>query len=342
MEQMPLRVVLAGCGSICRAWLDHAMTRTDLTVIGLVDLHLPQAESVRDRYAMTEVRLDTDLDRALEDLKPDLLFNCTVPQAHVEVTLTGLFHGCHVLGEKPMATSMADARRIVDAAAETGLTYAVIQNRRYLDAIVHYRNWVQSDRIGRLTTLNADFYLGPHFGGFRDEMEHVLLVDMAIHSFDQARLISGEDPVSVYCHEWNPPGSWYAHGASAVAIFEMTNDVVFTYRGSWCAQGLPTAWACDWRAVGTTGTLTWDGEESIAGEAVDSREGFFYPTRSLDVNAAPPLPYTGHAGVINDFVTSVRAGTTPQTVCTDNIKSLAMVLAAVESAETGRTIEITW
>ena len=61
----------------------------------------------------------------------------------------------------------------------------------------------------------ADFFIGAHFGGFRDEMAHVLLLDMAIHTFDQARKILGADPVSVYCHEFNPAGSWYAGASSA-------------------------------------------------------------------------------------------------------------------------------
>jgi predicted dehydrogenase len=76
--------------------------------------------------------------------------------------------------------------------------------------------------------VNADFYIGAHFGGFRDQMQHVLLLDMAIHSFDQARMVMQADPVSVYCREWNPKGSWYQHGASVVAVFEMTGGIVYT------------------------------------------------------------------------------------------------------------------
>ena len=52
------------------------------------------------------------------------------------------------------------------------------------------------------------------------------------------RLLTAADPVSVYCHEWNPAGSWYDHDASAVAFFEMSDGLVYTYRGSWCAEGL--------------------------------------------------------------------------------------------------------
>ena len=147
-----------------------------------------------------------------------------------------------VLGEKPLADNMADARRMVAAAQEAGLLFAVIQNRRYDENLRRLRAFLESGAIGQLTTVNSDFYLGVHFGGFRDHMAHVLLSDMAIHTFDAARYLSGSEPCSVYCHEWNPAGSWYDRDASAVAIFEMSEGLVYTYRGSWCSEGLNTSW----------------------------------------------------------------------------------------------------
>ena len=48
----------------------------------------------------------------------------------------------------------------------------------------------------------------------------------------------------------------------------------------------------------------------------------------------------GHAGLLGEFLLAVRTGATPETVCTDNIKSLAMVFGAVESAESGETVAI--
>src|SRR4030042_944212 len=147
-----------------------------------------------------------------------------------------------VLGEKPLADSMEHARQMVAAAHNSGKIFAVMQNRRYIEQTRRVRQFLASRVLGPLTTVNCDFYLGPHFGGFRDQMEHVLLMDMAIHTFDQARFMTGSDPSSVYCKEWNPPGSWYRHGASAVAIFDLRlpeteNEIVYTYRGSWCAEG---------------------------------------------------------------------------------------------------------
>ena len=85
-------------------------------------------------------------------------------------------------------------------------------------------------------------------------MPSPLILDMSIHHFDLARYMTGLDPVSVYAHEFNPHGSWTQGDDAASCIFEMTNGVIFTYRGSWCAEGCPTSWNGDWRFVGDRGT----------------------------------------------------------------------------------------
>lgn len=333
------KVVLVGCGSISNAWFGPAKGFDDIEFVGLVDINLENAKKRNEEHGFNAV-VGTDLQEVLDKTNPDIVFDCTVPPAHCAVVTTALNHGCEVLGEKPMAESMAEAKQMVKAAKDNGKTYAVIQNRRYLKDIVQYRDLLASGKVGNLTTLNADFYIGAHFGGFRDEMDHVLLIDMAIHTFDQARFISGKDPVAVLAYEWNPPGSWYKHGASAVCIFEMSDGVVFTYRGSWCCEGMNTSWECDWRAVCDKGSIVWNGGDKMTGEVVTNDEGFFREKEELKFEPITELEFTSHAGVIREFLDSLENGTEPQTVCTDNIKSLAMVHAAVESAVTGKKIRI--
>ncbi len=339
----PLRAVMVGCGGMSEAWLRAAAAQPDLEIVGLVDIRAEAARRRAEQFGLGRAFVGEDLAEALGKTAPDMVFDCTVPEAHLGVTLAALGHGCHVLGEKPMADSMDSARRMVAAARAAGRHYAVIQNRRYDPNIRRLRRLAASGQLGRLTTLNGDFYIGAHFGGFRDQMPHVLLLDMAIHTFDAARLISGADPLSVYCREWNPAESWYAHGASAVAVFEMGDGLVFTYRGSWCAEGLPTSWEAEWRLVGTRGSARWDGGEAIAAEVVAAAGGFRSETAPL---APPPLDPAdgvgGHAGIIAEFVRCVRSGATPETSCAENIKSLAMVFAAIESAEQGRPVPVAW
>ena len=338
----PLKVVLAGCGGISNIWTDAAKAIEGVQIVGLVDLNPETARAYAERHKLAGIPSGTNLAAMIRKTKPDIVFDCTVPEAHKTVTMTALKRGCHVLGEKPMADTMANARKMVAAAAQAGKTYAVMQNYRYSQDIRRLRRLIESGAIGKIHTLHSDFFLGIHFGGFRDHMKHVLLLDMAIHTFDAVRFVSGADPLSVLCYEWNPPSSWYDHGASAVAMFEMTGGIVYSYRGSWCAEGFDTSWQASWRIIGDKGTILWDGGGGIQAAGVEPEvHGNTRKTFPIEV---PPLSLApeqqSHSGCLRDMIACIRTGHAPETVCTDNIKSLAMVHAAVESAEKGRWIKI--
>jgi predicted dehydrogenase len=336
----PLRAVLVGCGSISAAWLGPAKEIAGLEIVGLVDVVEASARQRAAEFELPRAVIGTDLNTVLDQTAPDLVFDCTVPSAHEAVTLSALAHGCHVLGEKPLATSMEAAHRMVAAAQASGKVYAVMQNRRFLPTVNTVKDYLRRGELGPLTTVTSDFFLAAHFGGFREHMEHVLLTDMAIHTFDMARFLTGADPVSVYCKEWNPPGSWYAHGASALAIFELSGGLVYSYRGSWCSEGCHTSWESQWRLVGTEGSLTWDGHEAIAAEVVTGRGGFTsqFASPVIPPHSGPRLE--GHGGLLRDFIACLQSGRTPETICTDNLKSLAMVFGAIESAERGLPVLI--
>ncbi|RUX90196.1 gfo/Idh/MocA family oxidoreductase, partial [Mesorhizobium sp. M7D.F.Ca.US.004.01.2.1] len=88
--------------------------------------------------------------------------------------------------------------------------------------------------------------------------------------------------------------------------------------------------------------LTWDGNDALKAEVVvPGRDGIFDKTQTIEV---PPLDASdrigGHLGIIRDFIHAIETGTEPETRGSDNIKSLAMVFGAIESAETGRRVAI--
>lgn len=268
---------------------------------------------------------------------PDFVVDVTVPEAHHEVTLEALGAGLPVLGEKPMSSSMEHAREMVAASERAGKLYMVSQSRRYNAGLRALREAIRCN-LGSLGVLNADFYLGPHFGGFRDEMDSPLLLDMAIHTFDAARYLSGADPVAVYAEEFNPSWSWYHGNACATAIFEMSGGLRFTYRGSWCAEGRMTSWESEWRAIGSRGSVTWDGTAAPQMELVTSLDGFFSKTLATEIEV-PPIK-EGIAGSLDEFLWALDTGGTPNGECRDNIKSLAMVFGAIESARRGARVDI--
>ncbi len=335
------RAVLVGCGGISNAWLKPIKQMKDLEIVGLVDIREEATARVAQEYDLPQAVRGTDLESVLGCTEPDVVFNLTIPEAHAPVTLTALRHGCHVLSEKPLADSMASAREMVQAAQKAGKIFAVIQNRRYDARIRRLRSFIESGAIGPLTTVNCDFYIGAHFGGFRDHMRHVLIMDMAIHTFDAARFLSAADGKQVYCYEWNPAGSWYDQDASAIAVFQMSQGIVYTYRGSWCSEGLHTTWECDWRLIGENGSVRWDGADAFQAQVVTKRGGFFSEVQDVPVPEIDPgSKVGGHGGNISEFIRCVREGGTPETIASDNIKSLAMVFGAIESAETGQVAPV--
>jgi predicted dehydrogenase len=329
-----LKVVLAGCGGMSGAWLKPLTALPGVRVAGLVDLRAESARKRAEEFGLADAVVGTKLAEVLKKTQPDIVCDCTVPEAHMAVTLEALKHGCHVLGEKPLADSMPNARKMLAAARKAGRLYAVMQNRRHNAQIRRLREFLDSGVIGKVHTAHCDFFVGAHFGGFRDKMRHVLLLDMAIHTFDAARFLTRADATAVCCKEWNPVSSWYAHGASAVGIFEMTGGLVYTYRGSWCAEGLHTSWESAWRLIGDKGTVLWNGAEEIQAQSVTKSGSFFSEVRASSAPALPePERYRGHASLIEDFIACVRTGREPETAASDNIKSLAMVFGAIESAD---------
>ena len=337
----PVRVVQVGCGGMAQGWVERIVKKPGMQMVGLVDIRRQAAEDTAKKFNLPPETVFNSLTEALAKTKPDAVVDITIPGAHHAVTMEALRAGCHVLGEKPLSDTLSNAREMCKTAADKKRLYMVTQNRRYHGNIQAFSHAVKGGLIGRLSSIDADFFIGAHFGGFRDAMDNVLVVDMAIHTFDQARLISGADPVSVYCHEFNPHGSWYKGNAAAICIYEMSDGVVFTYRGSWASAGFNTSWESTWRAIGVKGSILWDGVGDPKAQVEDGDQGFVRPVKDVPIPSTA-VEFQGHEGVLEDFVQCLKTGRVPQTVCDDNIKSLAMCLSAVESAKTGKKVKVEW
>ena len=120
----------------------------------------------------------------------------------------------------------------------------------------------------------------------------------------------------------------------------MINGSIYTYRGSWCAEGLPTSWECNWRFVGQNGSVAWDGREYTQIQVVKETGGFISSYNDIALPSYEGGNSGGHAGIIREFFTCIQNGTQPETRADDNIKSLAMVFGAIESTEKGQKVRI--
>ncbi len=298
---MELKAALVGCGAMSRAWLQAAEKIPDLRIVGLADLDTERANRRADEFSLRDVVIAGDVHELLARLPPRSRLRRCRPFGPTPGRLGCPRSGLPCSQREADGGDDADARDLVERAKASGRIHAVVQNRRYLAGVRRIARALRQGAIGEITSVHADFFLAPHFGGFREEMDHVLLLDMAIHGFDALRCMTGLTASGVYCREWNPPHSWYRQGSSAAAIFELENGAVFVYRGSWCAQGLATSWECAWRFVGAKGALTWDGADQMRIEVVGAgeRDGLFDPVLAIDPpSLAPEDRIDGHFGVL--------------------------------------------
>ncbi|WP_407361239.1 Gfo/Idh/MocA family protein [Microbacterium sp. LBN7] len=325
----PLRLVQVGAGGMGRAWLRTIAESPEVELAGLVDLDLDVARAALADAGLHGVEVGRSTAEVADAVGADAVVNVTVPEAHLIVNEEALGAGYPVLCEKPAAPTVAAAMVQAGMAALSGRLLMISQSRRYFAALRELRRQVEG--LGAIGTVTTEFFKAPHFGGFREEMPHVLLVDMAIHAFDAARFVIGAEPVSVYCEEYNPTWSWYAGAANAAAVFEFEGGTRYVYNGSWCSPGQETSWNGSWRVSAAEGTATWDG----AGHPLVQRSDAGEP---VTVAAAPIREEI--SGSLEAFVHALRTGAEPENGIRENLRSLAMVEAAVASAETGARVRI--
>jgi predicted dehydrogenase len=338
---------MVGAGDISERWFGP-LADEGVQIVAVADLRLETAAAQIAKHGLAQARAFTDFKLALRECRPDFVLDLTVPRAHAAVVTHSLRSGYHVLGEKPMASTLAEARRMVAAAERYGRLYTVGQSKRLDPSADRARRTVAAGRIGSLTTVNCDFYAGRHFyadrlaPNFRESDPHVLMTDMGIHHFDLARYLTGAEPVSVYAKEFNPRGSWFAGGAAATCIFEMSDGSLFTYRGSWTAEGLETSWSGNWRLVGTGGTIVWEQDDEPRAEIVrpdGDQTGIHWELEPLELEESDML-FSSQRQVLREMLDFLRTGKTPSSECHDNIRTLAMAHAAIQSAEKGRWVKV--
>ena len=117
--ESPLRIGVVGCGKIVGQYLESFRRLADVRLVAVADLDAERARAVADDYGQGVRAVSVEELLAAPDV--DLVLNLTVPAAHAEVALAAIAAGKAVYGEKPLAASAAEARRVLDAAREAGV-----------------------------------------------------------------------------------------------------------------------------------------------------------------------------------------------------------------------------
>lgn len=336
-----MRLIQAGVGAFGRSWAGIVRSTDGVEPVALVD----PISDARDRavgdFGLPRSTVFAGLGEAIDAVRADAVLLTTPPETHHPLALEALAAGLHVLVEKPLAMTIAQAREMIEAASAAGRTLMAAQNYRFRPPTRAAQDVVASGRLGDLIAVRIDFRRDTRRifppGGFRFSMRHPLLLDMSIHHIDMLRAISGQQIAHVYARSWAAPDSPYEHDPSVAMTMGLSGGATATYDGDWAAREGDTSWNADWEIIGREGRLLWSG-----GLADDMTADL-----RLDLWGKPveqvPLPHLDaqdRSGVLVEFREALADGRRPETDAADNIHSLAAVLAAVQSADTGEIVRL--
>lgn len=343
-----MKIIQAGIGGHGRNWLtllqrEAAGTTVpghDIEIVGIADPS-DWARTVAEEDGIPATQIFTSLDDALRFTDADAVLVVTPPATHRAVATTALEAGKHVLIEKPLATTVEDARALADLAASRDLTLMVSQNYRFQPPVRTLQRLIGSGEYGTPIAIEITFmkdsrtFWPPE--NFRFSMEHPLLLDMSIHHLDMLRAISGRNAAAITVGSWKVQDSLYQGDVALSAIISLEGGIPVTYRGNWASTGPQTTWNADWRILTDRGRLNWinwmgdDRENQIVWQAFEQEE---------TIIPADELAVTGFAGSLHAFLEALRTGETPETNAYDNLHSLEMLFGGVESTATRQTVTL--
>ena len=340
-----MQLLLIGAGSWGTTWIDMIEQAPDWELAGLVDVD-PSALARAGEMAGLPAELRfTDLADALSRVPADAALVAVPPALHARVASAVLEAGLHCLVEKPLAATLAEAIEMVRKADEAGRTLMVSQHYRYARGALALQRLVRDEAIGAIGAISIRFFRQAQAEGFRRELDEPLLLDMAVHHFDQLRGTIGFEPARVWATSSNPIWSGFRGNANAWAALESESGATAWYAGSWSGRGLETSWSGEWEIHGEGGAIVWDGEDRIAlipvqkqlRARVARRLGREWKGRRI---ALGPVVPPERVQVLAEFAGALREGREPETSGWDNLRSIAVAFAAITSARTHQPVEI--
>ena len=351
-EQKPLRVVVAGLGNMGR---NHALayhTNPGFEIAALVnrsDVSLPEG--------MEGYRIRRSFEEALRDEKPDVASVNTYSDSHAEYAVKALEAGCHVFVEKPLATTVADAERVVAAAKANGRKLVVGYILR------HHPSWIRLIAEARLLGGPYVFRmnLNQQSSGATWDMHKQLMqttspiVDCGVHYLDVMCQITDAKPIEVrgmglrLTDEIDPKMYNYGH---LQVLFD--DGSIGWYEAGWGPMMSETAFFVK-DVISPKGCVSLAMNEGAKSDDIDTHtktsvirlhssetgpDGrFVNPDQNLEMTGEPD-----HQGLCDReqafVLKAIREDLNLDRHMDDAVRSLAVCLAADESVRIGRAVKL--
>jgi UDP-N-acetylglucosamine 3-dehydrogenase len=300
--------------------------------VGVADDDTSRGREAADKFG---IRFFEDARGLFEAV--DAVVVCSENRKHARDVIAALESGVHVLCEKPISTSVEDARAMIRASEEAGRQLRIALPVRYLSAVRQAREVVRSGGIGRILAVSGTnhgripggWFLDPDLAGGGAVMDHT------VHLTDALRWMFGAEAKSVYAEI----GTFFGAGGiddGAILTLEfeggMVADGAFaTIDPSWSrGEGYPTWGDVTLRITGTSGVLNVD--------------AFAQRLTTFDHEAgSTSWTYTGedmNVLMLEDFLRGVAENSPAGANGVDGLRALEIVLAAYRSAEDNDSKEV--
>lgn len=156
--------MLIGCGGIAPKHINGFLKTTeDAVITHLIDPIAARAQALIDEYHLDKAIASDDYKAYLDDV--DVVSICTPPGTHCEIAVNTLNHGCHVLLEKPMAPSLEECDKIIQAAEHNGKLCSVVVQSRFISERRNVIEMVKSGKYGKnlYTRVNSVWHRGESY-----------------------------------------------------------------------------------------------------------------------------------------------------------------------------------
>jgi UDP-N-acetylglucosamine 3-dehydrogenase len=338
-----LKIGVIGCGSIAQhRHLPEYQANQNVELVAVCDSNKERALEVAEKYGVLSY---TDYQDLLDSGEVDAVSVCTPNYLHAPISIAALKAGIHVLCEKPMATSKEEAEAMIAAAKESGKKLMIGHNQRFVSSHQKARKLIQSGEIGKIYSFRTAFGHGGPEGWsvegkegwfFQKEKAFVgAMGDLGVHKADLLRYVLGEEIIEVGSFVETNAKDFADVDDNAVCILKTESGIIGTLAASWA-----------YVSKEDNSTIIY-GEKAILRLEDD-------PVNSLVVQYANgevvnyqlgKIQSNGEGGqrtshVIDHFVNSVILDKEVPVTGDEGMKSLEVILAALESNETKQIVRV--
>lgn len=335
--------MIIGCGAIAPAHIEGYLACADqVEITALASDQIEKAEELLGRYGLS-CHITSDYKGFLDEV--DAVSICTPPGTHCEIAVAALLSGCHVLLEKPMAPSLLECDRILEAEKQSGKVLSVVVQSRFVSGVRNVIDMVRSGAYGKnyYTRINSQWYRGQSYYDLnwrgRWEVEGGgCTLNHSIHHIDLLLWAKGmPETLRATAVNLNHHNSQEEDFSSSVLTYEDGSAAEIT--STLISHGEPQTLHFQMENAGIDIPFrAYASKTRENGFPMDDEDKILEILK--DFAARPALLKENHAGQVENFIRAVTGSEVLVSTGRDGRNCIEVITAVYKSAFTDRTVSL--